>query len=207
MAVIAFIHTRAGSKRCPGKNTREIAGHPLVAHAIMQGKRHPMIDRVVVSTDCPNIGNIAQNYGAEVLMRPEHLCTDDANEYKSWQYACQIYADRGLDVFVNLPATCPLRADEDITNTIEGLKLSEMVFTSKIGREFIVEFQPMKGTVIRKAPMVIIGACYVSTPAVIMSRRYVVDGPFVTIDIPDERSLDIDTEHDFLVAKLLMERK
>jgi CMP-N,N'-diacetyllegionaminic acid synthase len=34
MNMVALIPARAGSKRCPGKNTRELAGHPLIAYTM-----------------------------------------------------------------------------------------------------------------------------------------------------------------------------
>jgi N,N'-diacetyl-8-epilegionaminate cytidylyltransferase len=193
---IAFIHARGGSKRCPKKNIRKIAGMPLIAHTIRQAQRHPLIDKVVVSTDDQDIADIALYYGAALLMRPAHLCTDDAPEFDSWKYAVEHFE---MDYFVNLPCTCPLRSDEDISRTIMFVELgAKIAFTVKKSRDFPLPPDQSEWSVV--------GSCYVITPKFIRTHLSIFDGDeFTTVIVPDERAIDIDTEYDFKVAKLLME--
>lgn len=49
--MIALIPARAGSKRCPGKNTRLLHGHPLIAYTIAAAKASEVFDRLYVCTD------------------------------------------------------------------------------------------------------------------------------------------------------------
>lgn len=75
MRTLAIIPARAGSKGVVGKNARPFRGIPLVAWAIKVG--HETCDETLVSTDSEEIAAIARSYGAEALIRPEKLATDE----------------------------------------------------------------------------------------------------------------------------------
>ena len=77
-AVLAVVIGRAGSKGLPGKNTRMLAGHPLVWHTIDAARRAHAVSRTVVSTDGDEIAEAARNEGIDVIARPPHLATDEA---------------------------------------------------------------------------------------------------------------------------------
>ncbi|MEN1465541.1 cytidylyltransferase domain-containing protein, partial [Pseudomonas aeruginosa] len=64
------------------------------------------ISKIFVSTDCKAIADVAQQYGAEVIWRPEELATDNSPEWLAWQHAIKTLRDRGdqFDLFVSLPA-------------------------------------------------------------------------------------------------------
>jgi N-acylneuraminate cytidylyltransferase len=58
----------------PGKNTRVLAGHPLIAYTIAAAIDSGIFQRVLVSTDTGAIAEIAQRYGADVpFIRPADL--------------------------------------------------------------------------------------------------------------------------------------
>jgi len=74
---IAVIPARGGSKRIPGKNIRSFLGKPAIAYSIAAAQRSGLFDRIVVSTDCGRIAEIAESYGAEVpFLRPPALADD-----------------------------------------------------------------------------------------------------------------------------------
>jgi CMP-N,N'-diacetyllegionaminic acid synthase len=64
---VALVPARAGSKRVPGKNIAELAGHPLIAYSIAAARGSGLFTDVLVSTDSGEIAAIAQRYGATVL--------------------------------------------------------------------------------------------------------------------------------------------
>jgi len=75
--VVAIIPARGGSKGLPRKNVRLLAGRPLIAYSIEAAKASPYIDRIIVSTDDPEIAEVARLYGAEVpFLRPAELAED-----------------------------------------------------------------------------------------------------------------------------------
>lgn len=74
---ICIIPARGGSKRIPRKNIREFYGKPMIAWSIEAAKESGLFDRVVVSTDDPEIAEIAKSYGAEVpFLRTPELADD-----------------------------------------------------------------------------------------------------------------------------------
>ena len=74
---IAVIPARGGSKRIPRKNIKIFAGKPMIAHAIGAAKVSGLFERIVVTTDDEEIGEIARGYGAETpFMRPAELADD-----------------------------------------------------------------------------------------------------------------------------------
>lgn len=74
--VIAVIPARGGSKGLPRKNVKLLAGKPLIAYTIFAAKNSKLVDRVFVSTEDKEIADVAKEYGAEVMERPESLAGD-----------------------------------------------------------------------------------------------------------------------------------
>lgn len=69
---------RAGSTGFPGKNIHPILGRPLAAYPLLAAKTSRYIDRLYVSTDSPEIMEIGQQHGAELIDRPADLATKTA---------------------------------------------------------------------------------------------------------------------------------
>ena len=79
MKIIAVIPARAGSKRLPGKNIKQLGPWPLLAWSIRSALASKAFDRVIVSTEDSKIAEIAREYGADVPhLRSPHLATDKA---------------------------------------------------------------------------------------------------------------------------------
>lgn len=122
---LCTIAVRGGSKGVPGKNLRVVAGHPLVAYTIAQALACTFVDRVIVSTDSPEIADVARIYGAEVpFLRPAELARDDSPKIPVLQHAVrQVERSMGrhVDVVIDLDATAPLRTPADIRACWETL--------------------------------------------------------------------------------------
>ncbi len=118
MKVVATICARGGSKGVPGKNTRLLCGKPLLVYTIEVARRCELVDRIVVSTDAPEIAEIAKSNGAEVpFLRPEELARDTTPKLLAIKHAIQyLESQEGYyaDVVVDLDPTSPLRTEEDI---------------------------------------------------------------------------------------------
>ncbi|MDD1655160.1 MAG: NTP transferase domain-containing protein, partial [Methanomicrobiales archaeon] len=81
MNVVVVIHARGGSKRIPLKNIQPLGGKPLIAYAIGAALGARTVQRVIVSTDHPEIRRVAEEYGAEVpFVRPPEISEDVASE-------------------------------------------------------------------------------------------------------------------------------
>jgi len=124
LKVLALIPARGGSKGIPRKNVHIVAGRPLLAHSITAARGTPAITRVVVSTDDPEIGRVAREYGAEVLWRPPEISGDAASSESALLDALtQLRTLEGYtpDLVVFLQATSPLRQADDIQKAVTML--------------------------------------------------------------------------------------
>ncbi len=104
---IAIIPARGGSKRIPGKNIKQFAGKPIIAHSVEAAQQAGMFDRIIVTTDDEKIADVARQAGAETpFVRPPELSDDHtptapvlahclkwlADQQTPARYACCIYA-------------------------------------------------------------------------------------------------------------------
>ncbi|SHH17612.1 acylneuraminate cytidylyltransferase family protein [Ferrimonas marina] len=121
--VMALIPARGGSKRLPGKNLRPLAGKPMIAHTIEAARAAACIDQVVVSTDCPQIAQVARQYGAEVPgLRPAKLASDEAGSAEVVAHALSHWATPGISHVALLQPTSPLRGAEHIDAAWEQMQ-------------------------------------------------------------------------------------
>ena len=70
---LAIIPVRGGSVGIPRKNARLLRGKPLLAYGIEAALCSEEISAVVVSTEDPELAEIARRSGAEVVDRPAAL--------------------------------------------------------------------------------------------------------------------------------------
>ncbi len=79
LTVLGVTPARGGSKAIPGKNVYPLAGKPLIVWTLEAAQRARLLDRIVVSTDDEEIAEVSRRAGAEVIMRPAELATDNAH--------------------------------------------------------------------------------------------------------------------------------
>ena len=223
-----FVFARGGSKGVPGKNLRPLGGKPLVAIAVELGLTHPLIDRMFVSTDDPAIAEAARAAGAEVpFLRPAELATDTAPEREAWRHAIREICGQEacFDLFVSLPATCPLRAPEDVTRAIErylqGGADTVVTVTEARAHPAFNMVAPTEDGLVRRyqqlpditrrqdAPTALdlTAVCYVTSPSFVLEADAIFDGRVAACHVPQERAVDIDTETDLAFAEFLYSRK
>ncbi len=113
---VAVIPARGGSKGIPRKNLRPVAGRPLFAWSIEHARRARTSMRVVVSTDDPEIADLAREGGAEVpALRPAELATDRSPTEAAMLHAIGTL-EHGEDLrhVILLQPTSPVRDDDSI---------------------------------------------------------------------------------------------
>lgn len=221
----AFIFVRGGSKGLPRKNILPIAGMPLLAHSINLAKQLDDVQSVYVSTDCPEISEIAKAYGAEVIKRPDYLATDTSPEWLSWQHAIGYVQEHSgpFECFLSLPATSPLRHVEDVERCLAALRsdvdlVMAIVEASRSpwfnmvtsDSEGLIKLVACDGAVHRRqdAPECfdLTTVAYVARPEFILCSSSIWQGNVVGVKVPRERAIDIDTPLDFAIACFLMEQ-
>jgi len=215
----------------PQKNIRNLAGKPLLAYTIEQARQWGRADRVIVSTDSPEIAAIAEKYGAEVpFMRPDYLATDSAAKLPVIQHAVSCVEQMSgvqFDYVVDLDPTSPLRSVEDIEAAFNKLlsdpdacNIYSVTRASKSPYFNMVEVdqngyaclskQTSRPIVRRQdAPVVyeMNASIYIFRRDALMSADSVHTNRTLLYEMPEERSVDIDTELDFKIVEMLLLNK
>lgn len=114
---ICVIPARGGSKRIPRKNIRPFNGKPVIAWSIEAAEAAGVFDRVVVSTDDPEIAEVAQSFGAETpFMRPAEISDDHATTIDVVRHAIEWLDQNGgaPAELCCLYATAPFASPNDI---------------------------------------------------------------------------------------------
>jgi N-acylneuraminate cytidylyltransferase len=97
--IVAILPARGGSKRIPRKNVRVFCGKPMIAWPIEAARRSGLFDRIMVSTDDPEITAVATAAGAEVpFTRPAELSDDHAPTLPVIRHALEWLARDGCTV-------------------------------------------------------------------------------------------------------------
>lgn len=233
MTTLCVISARGGSRGLPGKNIRPLLGKPMIAWSIEQALATPGIDRVVVSTDSDEIAKIAREAGAETpFIRPDYLSNSEAGKFDVFKHAlasCEKHYGEEYEFYLDLDCTSPLRDVSDISACIDHFRdLRETgvdgVFSICIARKnpyfnlletddtgALKISKKLPSTVVRRqdAPSVYehVASIYVLSPEYIRSASYLLDGHTEGYDIGSEKSLDVDSDFDFLLIEYLMKRK
>jgi len=228
MAVIAIIPARGESKGIPRKNIRLLAGKPLIVHTIETALKCKLLYRVIVSTDDKKIADISKKHGAEVpFMRPKELALDSTPMEPVLQHAVSHIEQNEkshIDIVVLLQPTSPFRKVSDIENCIKKLKneKADSVVTvceaeynpyfvmMKIQNDNLVPFLKTEKPITRRqdAPKVyrLNGAVYAVRRDVLMNENKLFTGNTRAVIMPQERSIDLDSQLDFEFAEFLIKR-
>ena len=123
--VLGIVPARGGSKGVPGKNVRPLAGHTLLEYTARAARESGVLDRVILSTDAPEIADAGRLAGLEVpFMRPAALAADDTPMLPVVQHALDALARAGWspDIVVLLQPTSPLRQADHIRDAVTTLR-------------------------------------------------------------------------------------
>ncbi len=116
--ILAVIPARGGSKGVPRKNIRDLAGKPLIAWTIEAAKKSKYIDRLILSSEDPEIIAVAKSYGCEVpFVRKIELAQDDTPGIEVVLDAVQRCL--GYTHVLLLQPTSPFRTHKHIDDLIE----------------------------------------------------------------------------------------
>lgn len=229
--ILGVILARGGSKSVPRKNIRPLAGLPLIAYTIREALKCRRITRLVVSTEDPEIADVAKKFGAQVpFLRPAELATDKTPSKDCLQHAVRfVEAEEGraYDFIVELMCTNPLKTVEDIDAVVD--KLVATGAESVIGMARLYDQHPAR--VKRIVDDRIVDFCvpepdgamrqdlqppaYIRNGSIYAMRRdalMVMDRRYGTKDsrpyvFPDDRTVNIDSEADWHAAEAMMKKR
>ena len=218
MKTIAIIPARGGSKRLPGKNTKLLGEIPLLAHSILYAKKHNFIDAVYVSTDDVVIKEIALQYGAIVIDRPQALSGDLEPTVSALKHVLESI-DEIIENVILLQATNPLRPQNLLQNAfaIFQEQQTNSLFTvsrshHKLGKIINNKFIPYNYEVGQRSqdlePLYYEnGLLYISKSSVILNNEIITKEAFPLEVNHPFANVDIDTQEDFDYAEYLLNKK
>lgn len=114
---LAIIPARAGSTRLPGKNVRPMAGRPMIGWTLAAAREAVLLDRIVVTTDDPEVAVLAHAAGVAVVERPPELAGPDTPMADAVLHALDAVGG-DWDEVVLLQPTSPLRTAADIDGAV-----------------------------------------------------------------------------------------
>lgn len=112
---------RAGSQSIPKKNVIPIHGRPLVEWPMRAALEAVKIDRVYVTTDCPDIQAVAHRNGVEVIERPPELSHATAQMLDGILHALEVIGEP-VEYLVTMHANCATHRPGLIDTCIERLE-------------------------------------------------------------------------------------
>lgn len=221
---IAIIPARSGSKGLPDKNILDLNGHPLMYYTIKAALKSGCFDTVMVSTDSEKYADIAKSCGAEVpFLRSEELSSDTAGSWDVVREVLTQYKVMGnsFDDVALMQPTSPLRNAEDIKNSFKMLSrdnVHTVVSVTEVEHPVqwcftMSESNSMKTYAsspynqMRRQDLETHyrenGAIYIVNASKILNRdyNYYRDNCYGYV-MPRERSIDIDSKMDFMIADM-----
>ncbi len=223
MGNIALIPARGGSKRIPKKNIREFLGKPIIAYTIEAAKKSECFDRIIVSTDCPDIRDVAQDLGAEVpFVRPPDISVDYSTAIDVIKHTIIWLREQNipLDLICCLYATAPFMRATDIIEGLEKLKKDDEAFYALTVTSF--PFPIQRAVMIKDNRMQMFqpehfltrsqdleeayhdaGQIYWGKPDAFLEDIPVLSEKAIPIILPRHLVQDIDTEEDWFRAERL----
>lgn len=230
MKRLCTICARSGSKGVVNKNLRELAGKPLLAYSILQAKASNLFQAIAVSSDSAEILDVANRWGVDYLIeRPLHLATDQAPKIPVIQHALQIVEEliqQYFDTIVDLDVTSPLRyvSDiKDVVNLLETKQVSNVITGTPAHRSpyfNLVEVNNEGNVQLSKSlPKPIFcrqnvpkaydlnASIYTWQREALLKHQTIFNQDTLLYIMPKERSIDIDSELDFQLVELLMNKR
>jgi pseudaminic acid cytidylyltransferase len=180
MTAVAIIPARGGSMRIPNKNRRMFHGKPIIAYSIETAKASGLFDRIIVTTDSEEIGEVAVLYGAEFWGRDAEYARDEVGTQEvmrhtlkamreTYDYACCVYA------------TAPLMTAEDLRDGYGCVRMRDFEYAMSVGAE------PLRDA----------GQWYWGTAWAFSHAVALIGDCTAMVPIPEDRVCDVNTEDDW----------
>lgn len=210
--VLGIIPARGGSKGVPRKNIRLIGGRPLIAWTVEEAKKSAYIDRLILSSEDPEIIGVARSLGCDVpFVRPLELASDKTPGIEPVLHAIDMLP--GYQIAVLLQVTSPQRRVADIdgclVRLVEGGACACVSVTPAKENPYWMYTLRERGmleplfpaeNIVRRQDLpnayVLNGAVYAAYCDWLRKEKTFLTNKTVGFVMPQERSIDIDTEDD-----------
>ena len=223
--ILALIPARGGSKGIKKKNIKLLFGKPLIAWTIDQAKKSEYLNKIIVTTEDEEIGEISRSWGADIIKRPKELAKDESPTIDAIFHTLEVLKSENYnpDIIILLQPTSPLRTTKDIDNAMElflNTNCESVVSVCELKHSPYWCFEIEKGYLKslfgdeylrrRRQDLENVympnGAMYISTPENLRKYKGFYCLRTIPYIMPPERGIDIDNEVDFMLAELLTKR-
>ena len=214
---IAIIPARGGSKRIPRKNIRAFCGKPIIAWPIEAARTSGCFEHVIVSTDDPEIAEIARGYGAEApFRRPAQISDDHTGTTAVVAHAVQWSLQAGYESghVCCIYATAPFVSGPDLRRGLEALEGSGADYAFSVTTYPFPVQRAIRITAADRVEMLYpeyrdarsqdleeayhdAGQFYWGRAEAWLGRREIFSGGSVPVILPRHRVQDIDTPEDW----------
>ncbi len=221
--ILAIIPARGGSKGVLRKNIKDLSGKPLIQWTIEAAKNSLYIDTLYVSSDDEEILTFAAQMGSKYpLRRPDFLAQDNTSGIDVVEHIIKTVDPH--DILVLLQPTSPLRETKNIEEALDlfinrdkSIDTCVSVCESSKSPHWMYQVQA-NGTVKPILDSTKIYSCRQEIP-----KSYVLNGAIYIAEVewfkkhktfltdntlayvmPADKSIDIDTNLDFVVAEAIM---
>lgn len=219
---LAIITARGGSKRIPRKNIRSFCGRPIIAYSIAAARESGCFDEVMVSTDDPEIAEVARAEGAGVpfLRSPatanDHATTADVlvevvERYRELgrppSLACCLYPTAPFVTVANLRAGRDLLVQQpELNSAFPIVRFSFPIQRALRQRDGRVTFMQPEHALTRSQDLEPAyhdaGQFYWFRVAPFLASRRLLSSATAGIELPEWQVQDIDNEDDWIVAEM-----
>lgn len=221
MKRLCIIPARGGSKRIHRKNLRAFRGTPMIAWSIRAARESRLFDELLVSTDDPDIADLADSLGAWVPFRRSDATASDHATTASVLVECIDRLRRQGKVYhavCNLYATAPFTTEVDLRNGLQQLVFGGFDAVLPVARfaypiwrsltrdpngSVTMNWPEHRDTRSQDLPEAYHDAgqwCWFR-PSALYRNGSLLSGNTGSVLLPDERVQDIDTEDDWVVAE------
>jgi len=227
--ILCTICARGGSKGVKNKNIKLLHSKPLIAYTIEQAQESGLFEHIVISTDSDEIATVAMRYGAEVFFkRNVEMASDNAGKLEVIRDAferSEEYYGKQFDYLIDLDATAPLRSVSDITksfaqflnddndNLITAMPSRRSPYFNLIEVDAsgkVALSKKLNSGIVRRqdAPKSydMNASIYIWKRDIILNENTLFLKKTGLYIMPEERSIDIDTELDFEFVEFLMRK-
>ena len=208
--VVAFVPAKGQSERVPAKNRQLLDGEPLFRRKLRQLLECPMIDEVVLDTECDEIAALAADLPVTRLRRPAALASNATDGHEMFAYECGAVAP--ADLYVQCLCTAPfVTADtvgRAIARMLEDPEADSLVAVSRAKQYLWEDGVPLYGegripnSVDLPARMIEAMSLYIvrrspADPA--PARRF--GGRAIMFDLDPLEQIDVNTPADLALAE------
>lgn len=222
MKILVVIPVRGMSKGIPRKNIRLMHGVPLMVYGIRTAlslKQRYDVD-VVVDTEDTEIAEIAVQYGAETVMRPEELAGDDVTLDPVIYHAlceCEKRYEIRYGIVITMQATSPTLKENTLQQAVEEFMHCHADTMISAVNDPHLSWKYQEGRLVQGYEQRLnrqqLPAHFRETGGFLITKRSCVTGTgrigqsITVYELPESEAVDIDTDFDWKLCESILSSK